>query len=102
METPQRLPRRNLDAVITYLETGLTLEVWERNGKRVFRKGDVTRDMRPNGSVRTKHLSRSLNGYVWLTRDGIRQLAEQARERWPQREEMLRRQAETRAAFFER
>ena len=83
------LPKRDLDAVIAYLETGLTLSFWAGRSQSTLRAGDVTRERAANGHIRTTHLSDDLRGYVWLTRDGIKGLAATARQQWPDRDRLI-------------
>ena len=85
--TADDLPRRDLDAVLRYLaDTQLPLSTYSAAcGERQYYHGQITRERTPTGSVRTTHLTADLSGYVYLTRQGIRVLAAQARERWPNR-----------------
>lgn len=84
-----KMPARDLDVVIRYLETGLHLSLWETAGERRFYAGHITRERNTRGSVRTTHLTADLGGYVWLTKAGIGQLAAQARKEWDRIDAMV-------------
>lgn len=79
---PATAPKNDLACILAYLATGLSLSYWTPKGERRLRNGDVAETREKNGTVRTKHLTPSLSGYVYLTRDGVRRLAEQARKKW--------------------
>jgi hypothetical protein len=81
--TATAAPKRDLDAIIAWLDAGLTLSTYDSAGReRRYTHGSITRERAPNGSVRTTHLTESLNGYVWLTRAGQKMLAERVRRDW--------------------
>lgn len=80
---PTTAPNDDLECVIQYLQTGLTLSTFDRAGReRRYRSGDITRERDKKGCVRTAHLTADLTGHVWLTKAGIALLASQARTRW--------------------
>lgn len=83
MATTTTCPKRDLDAILAWLDAGLTLSTYDARGReRRFRRGDITRERKPNGSVRTAHKTADLMGYVWLTTAGIAQLAAHVRQHW--------------------
>ncbi|HWO88821.1 MAG TPA: hypothetical protein VNL98_06700 [Gemmatimonadales bacterium] len=96
------MARSHLDIIHEALDAGLTLTLQEPSGSRTFVAGQITRDRRPNGSVRTTHLSRNLTGYVWLTPGGLRILAAQARELLARKEEILAERDARVASFLDR
>jgi len=76
-------PTNDIECIIAYLDTGLTLSTYDRVGReRRYRSGDITRERDKKGCVRTAHLTADLTGHVWLTKAGIALLASQARRQW--------------------
>lgn len=89
MKTTTTAPKRDLDCVIAYLETGLSLSIRRPDGsERRFYAGQITRQRNNKGSVRTTHVSADLDGYVWVTEAGLARMADTARANWSQIEAM--------------
>lgn len=96
------MPKSNLDYIHEALDAGLDLELYDDRGrKRLFSRGQITREVNQRGAVRTTH-GQGDDGYVWLTKAGIRALAQQAKEKLANKDELLRQKAARVRAFYDR
>lgn len=82
------------------LSLGIALELPERRGTRRFIDGQITKDKRGK-MTRTTHRGPSGRD-LWLNREAIAYLGHQARRKLLDKENILQRQREDSARFYDR